>query len=53
MSPLAVLGRGYALATDEKGRVLRSAQGVSAGAVVRVRLAEGSLRCRVEETEGN
>ena len=53
MSPLAVLGRGYALATDEGGRVLRSARGVGAGETVRVRLAEGSLRCRVEETEGN
>jgi exodeoxyribonuclease VII large subunit len=53
MSPLAVLGRGYALATDERGRVLRSAQAVREGEAVRVRLAEGSLRCRVEETEGN
>jgi exodeoxyribonuclease VII large subunit len=53
MSPLAVLGRGYALAQDERGRVLRSARGVGAGAAVRVRLAEGSLRCRVEEAEGN
>ncbi|MET0650296.1 MAG: exodeoxyribonuclease VII large subunit, partial [Pyrinomonadaceae bacterium] len=52
MSPLAVLGRGYALATDERGRVLRSARAVSAGETVRVRLAEGSLRCRVEGAEG-
>ena len=51
MSPLAVLGRGYALATDAGGRVLRSARGVRAGEAVRVRLAEGSLRCRVEEVE--
>jgi exodeoxyribonuclease VII large subunit len=53
MSPLAVLGRGYALATDERGRVLRSARGVREGEAVRVRLAEGSLLCRVEEAEGN
>jgi len=53
MSPLAVLGRGYALATDEGGRVLRSTRGVSEGDTLRVRLAEGSLRCRVEEAEGN
>lgn len=52
MSPLAVLGRGYALATDARGRVLRSARGVEEGETVRVRLAEGSLRCRVEENEG-
>ena len=53
MSPLAVLGRGYALATDESGRVLRSASDVGAGERLRVRLSEGSLRCRVEESEGN
>ena len=53
MSPLAVLGRGYALATDERGGVLRSASGVKQGAAVRVRLAEGSLLCRVEEVEEN
>ena len=51
LSPLAVLGRGYALAQDERGRVLRSSRGVSEGEGVRVRLAEGALRCRVEEVE--
>jgi exodeoxyribonuclease VII large subunit len=52
MSPLAVLGRGYALAQDGRGRVLRSARSVGVGETVRVRLSEGSLRCRVEEAEG-
>ena len=52
MSPLAVLGRGYALAQDGGGRVLRSSRGVTEGETVRVRLAEGALRCRVEEVEG-
>jgi exodeoxyribonuclease VII large subunit len=51
MSPLAVLGRGYALALDERGRVLRSARGAEVGERVRVRLAEGALACRVEEVE--
>ena len=51
LSPLAVLGRGYALASDERGRVLRSARDVGMGARVRVRLGEGALRCRVEEVE--
>ena len=51
MSPLAVLGRGYALATGARGEMLRSARGVKEGETVRVRLAEGSLRCRVEEAE--
>jgi exodeoxyribonuclease VII large subunit len=52
MSPLAVLGRGYALAQDGRGRVLRSARGVGVGDGVRVRLASGALRCRVESVEG-
>jgi len=51
MSPLAVLGRGYALAQDSRGRVLRTSRGVAAGKAVRVRLAEGALRCRVEGVE--
>jgi exodeoxyribonuclease VII large subunit len=52
LSPLAVLGRGYALAEGGRGRLLRSSRGVAVGDTVRVRLAEGALRCRVEEVEG-
>jgi exodeoxyribonuclease VII large subunit len=51
LSPLAVLGRGYALAQDESNRLVRSSRAVAAGATLRVRLAEGALRCRVEEVE--
>jgi exodeoxyribonuclease VII large subunit len=51
LSPLAVLKRGYALAQDEQGRLLRDARRVRVGDAVRLRLAEGALRCRVEETE--
>jgi exodeoxyribonuclease VII large subunit len=51
LSPLAVLTRGYALAQDEEGRLLRDARRVRVGDAVRLRLAEGALRCRVEETE--
>jgi exodeoxyribonuclease VII large subunit len=51
LSPLNVLGRGYALTQDARGRVLRSARRVRVGESVRVRLAEGLLRCRVEEVE--
>jgi exodeoxyribonuclease VII large subunit len=47
-----VLGRGYALAQDESGAVLRSSRAVANGERVRVRLSEGALRCRVEEIEG-
>ncbi|MFN2596927.1 MAG: exodeoxyribonuclease VII large subunit, partial [Pyrinomonadaceae bacterium] len=52
LSPLAVLGRGYAIAEDENGRALRAAHESSVGARVRVRLAEGALQCRVEDLEG-
>jgi len=49
LSPLSVLGRGYALTQDARGRVLRSSRSVRVGERVRVRLAEGALACRVEE----
>ena len=52
LSPLAVLGRGYALAEDERGEILRKSSAAREGERVRVRLAEGALRCRVEEVEG-
>ncbi|HKP73763.1 MAG TPA: exodeoxyribonuclease VII large subunit, partial [Pyrinomonadaceae bacterium] len=52
LSPLGVLARGYALAEDARGRVLRSSRGVHVGERVRVRLAEGALACRVEKAEG-
>ena len=48
MSPLKVLGRGYAMAQSENGVVLRSAQQVEIGEKVRVRLAEGTLHCTVD-----
>ena len=49
MSPLKVLGRGYALARDEQGRVVLSDTQVAVGATVDVMLADGGLRCRVEQ----
>jgi exodeoxyribonuclease VII large subunit len=49
LSPLAVLGRGYALVRDEAGKVVRRAASLAPGQAVAVRLQEGSLRARVEE----
>ena len=49
MSPLKVLGRGYAMAQSDSGEVLRSAQQVEVGEQVLVRLGQGSLRCTVNE----
>jgi len=52
LSPLAVLGRGYALASNARGAILRKANSVGVGEQLRVRLAAGALLCRVEEVEG-
>lgn len=51
LSPLAVLQRGYAIAQDSHGRLLRDAQAVEVGDAVRVRLAKGQIAARVEQTE--
>ena len=48
LSPLAVLGRGYAVAWNaDKTRVLRDASTVDRGDTVRVTLARGELECDV------
>jgi len=49
LSPLAVLQRGYAVAQDSAGNLLRDADKVSVGDEVNVRLARGRLRTRVED----
>lgn len=47
LSPLAVLGRGYALAWRGDGQLLRDAREVAPGDAVRVRLAEGEIEAQV------
>ena len=51
LSPLAVLSRGYAVAQDAQGRLLRDAEGVTIGDQVKVRLAKGRLETRVEDVK--
>ncbi len=46
-SPLALLDRGYAIAYDASGKVLRSADQVAIGEDIGVRLARGSLDATV------
>ena len=53
LSPLAVLQRGYAIAEDADGHLLRDANSVSPGDQLRVRLAKGRVTARVEETQTN
>ena len=49
LSPLKVLGRGFALVTDGEGRTLRQADEKLVGSRVAAKLARGVLLCRVEE----
>lgn len=45
LSPLGVLARGYAIAFDLQGRVIKRAADVSAGERVRVRVSDGDMDC--------
>lgn len=50
LSPLAVLGRGYAVCWNEsRTSIIRSAAATTPGDTVRVTLNEGELVCRVED----
>ena len=51
LSPLGVLQRGYAIAQDASGKLLRDAASVSEGDAVSVRLVKGKLNTRVETIE--
>ena len=52
LSPLAVLGRGYAVCWNgARTGIIRSTRQVARGARVRVTLAEGELGCRVEDLD--
>lgn len=53
LSPLAVLQRGYAIAEDADGHLLRDANSVSPGDQLRVRLTRGRITARVEDTQTN
>jgi exodeoxyribonuclease VII large subunit len=51
LSPLAVLSRGYAIARQESGRVVREAAQVAVGDPLEIMLHRGRLLCRVEEVD--
>jgi exodeoxyribonuclease VII large subunit len=53
LSPLAVLQRGFAIAQNEAGSLLRDAKQISVGDSIKVRLARGKLGARVESVEEN
>lgn len=47
MSPLKVLGRGYALVRNEAGGLIKSTQAVSPGDRLEVRVSDGSISCMI------
>ena len=51
MSPLKVLSRGYAVATNEKGTIIRSTSDVANGDALQLRVTDGLIPCRVESDE--
>ena len=53
MSPLKVLTRGYAMAQDEDGTVLRSVRQTGIGQDITVSLSDGTVRAKVTEVKEN
>jgi exodeoxyribonuclease VII large subunit len=51
VSPLAALRRGFAVPLDESDRILRGVGDFAAGARVRLRVADGTVRLRTEGIE--
>ena len=51
LSPLRVLARGYSLTTTAEGAVVREADSLSPGQLVRTRLEQGAFTARVEAVE--
>ena len=49
MSPLRVLSRGYAIASDDSGRCVRSVRELEAGEKLSLRFTDGSADCLVEQ----
>lgn len=50
MSPLKVLGRGYAIVQTENGEIVKSWREAPAGSSVCVKLGKGGLACKVEKS---
>lgn len=53
LSPLSVLSRGYSIAEDEYGNILRRAEQVVLDQNVQIRLANGKLRARIVDITVN
>lgn len=53
MSPLRVLGRGYAIAEDGQGRAIKSVNSLSPGDALTVELCDGRADCLVRAVQEN
>jgi len=49
LSPLGVMARGYAIATEEDGTVIRTVKKMTPGKEFSLRLADGERDCVVKE----
>jgi len=49
LSPLKILARGYALARDDQGRVLKRVAQLPPGLAFRLRVSDGEVAARVRE----
>ena len=48
LSPLKVLGRGYAVAKDAEGKIIKESSSVSCGDSIEIELGNGALACTVD-----
>ena len=53
VSPLAILGRGFAVVTGPDGKVITDARTVAVGAEIRARVQRGAVRARVTGIDPN
>ncbi len=51
MSPLKVLSRGYAIASDAEGKLVKSVGDVVGGDKISLSVSDGTIKCIVEESE--
>lgn len=51
MSPLKVLSRGYAIASDAEGKLVKSVGDVAGGDMLSLSVSDGTIKCTVEESE--
>ncbi len=51
LNPIQVLQRGYAIVSDDQGRIVSSVSGVKTGDAIKVRLSDGSLDARVNRKD--